>query len=29
MGATFRELGLESGETLGLAMATVGVLTAW
>ena len=28
MGATFRELGLESGETLGLAMATVGVLTA-
>ena len=28
MGANFRELGLESGETLGLAMATVGVLTA-
>ncbi|WP_114994281.1 sodium/glutamate symporter [Synechococcus sp. UW179A] len=28
MGPTFRELGLASGETLGLAMATVGVLTA-
>jgi len=28
MGPTFRELGLPSGETLGLAMATVGVLTA-
>ena len=28
MGATFRELGLPAGETLGLAMATVGVLTA-
>ena len=28
MGPTFTELGLPSGETLGLAMATVGVLTA-
>ena len=28
MGATFSELGLPAGETLGLAMATVGVLTA-
>ena len=28
MGATFRDLGLPAGETLGLAMATVGVLTA-
>ena len=28
MGPTFRDLGLASGETLGLAMATVGVLTA-
>jgi len=28
LGTTFRELGLPAGETLGLAMATVGVLTA-
>ena len=28
LGPTFRELGLPAGETLGLAMATVGVLTA-